>query len=107
MNEEQIKKFISAMDNLYLAAYDALHTLQNIKCDEPEWQQGTIDLLQQSLQEIRDNQFLPRFKDEKEPTEFDKKMKECHQYGLCVSHPEDLDEQPLCVTCDICPRKNK
>ena len=37
--------------------------------------------------------------------EYEKKMRECHQYGLCVSHPEDLDKQPLCVTCDICPRK--
>lgn len=38
-------------------------------------------------------------------TEYDKKVSECHQYGLCVSHPEDLDKQPFCVICDICPRK--
>lgn len=38
-------------------------------------------------------------------TEYENKMSECHQYGLCISHPEELDNQPLCVTCDICPRK--
>jgi hypothetical protein len=38
-------------------------------------------------------------------TEYDKKVSECHQYGLCVSEPELFEKQTFCTTCDICPRK--
>lgn len=39
----------------------------------------------------------------KEETEFDKKMKECHQYGLCIQY----DEKPVGMFCgcNICPLK--
>lgn len=39
----------------------------------------------------------------KEETEFDKKMKECHQYGLCIQYDEKPDGM-FCV-CKTCPLK--
>ena len=36
----------------------------------------------------------------KEETEFDKKMKECHQYGLCVQYKEK--PEGIFSVCDTC-----
>ena len=47
--------------------------------------------------------------DEKEPTEFDKKMRECHQYGLCAdkSFEPDTIQKSMCDRCEVCPRRDK
>jgi hypothetical protein len=38
-------------------------------------------------------------------TQYENKMSECHQYGLCVSHAGDLNKDPFAMPCNICPRK--
>ena len=102
MNEELIKKFINGPLQRYLTgdiSFGKFIELINEEC-------GTnfrySDLYPSYLfnQTLKDVGVV-------EPTEFDKKMRECHQYGLCVSHPEVLDKQPLCTTCNICPRRKK
>jgi hypothetical protein len=39
----------------------------------------------------------------KEETDFDKKMSECHQYGLCVQYKEKPDD--MIGVCNTCPLK--
>jgi hypothetical protein len=39
----------------------------------------------------------------KEETDFDKKMKECHQYGLCIQYEEKPKE--FFSVCRTCPLK--
>jgi hypothetical protein len=36
-----------------------------------------------------------------ELSDFDKKMRICHQYGLCIQSDVELY---MCGTCDVCPR---
>jgi hypothetical protein len=40
-------------------------------------------------------------KKQQELSEFDQKMRVCHQYGLCIQNDIELY---LCGTCGVCPR---
>ena len=41
----------------------------------------------------------------KEETDFDKKMKECHQYGLCIQYEEK--PEGIFSVCRTCPLKKE
>jgi hypothetical protein len=41
------------------------------------------------------------FKQKEELSDFDKKMRICHQYGLCIQGDIELY---MCGTCGVCPR---
>ena len=44
---------------------------------------------------------IDSIKQRDELTDFDKKMRICHQYGLCIQSDIELY---ICGTCDVCPR---
>jgi len=105
MNEELIKKFINGPLQRYLTgdiSFGKFIELINEECGTNFRYSDLYPsyLFNQTLKDVEPIEYVAKA--------YDRNVNiECHQYGLCVSHPEDLDKQPFCVTCDICPRKKK
>lgn len=57
-----------------------------------------IDVVQNQQTTLVD---VVTIKPKNELSEFDKKMRICHQYGLCIQSDIELY---LCGTCKVCPR---
>lgn len=81
---KQLIKCIDAIEN-------------SICCSIPYEQIQVIVKAEKFIEEIEKSEM------NKEETEFDKKMKECHQYGLCIQYDEKPDGM-FCV-CKTCPLK--
>jgi hypothetical protein len=102
MNEELIKKFINGPLQRYLTgdiSYGKYIELINEECGTNFRYSDLYPsyLFNQTLKDVEPTEYVTKT--------YDRNVNlECHQYGLCVSHPEDLDKQPFCVTCEICPR---
>lgn len=98
--EELIKTFINGPLQKYLTgdiSYGRFIELINEEC-------GTNFRYSDLYPSYLFNQTLKEV-ETAEPAQYSKSLSECHQYGLCVSHPDDLHKDPFAMPCNICPRK--
>lgn len=105
MNNNLILDFINGPLKNYLSGkldFETFVESTNLICDCTFTEK---DLSESFLTEYHANQLEPtavvQIPKVYELNEFDKRMRICHQYGLCIQKDIELF---MCGTCDVCPR---
>ena len=106
MNDDIILDFINGPLKQYLEGkieFSRFVDLTNLICDcsLTEEQLSETCLPQYESQKLIPTVSMSVSK-EQELSDFDKSMRICHQYGLCIQKSIDLY---MCGTCEICPRE--